>query len=139
MSTNDILKKEITVLKVLLILLLISSLLGRMEWGGGQSMFLFQAEYDVFTKIFTSPREVLHPFILLPMAGQLLILFPVFQSIPSKVLVYTGIAGMTLLMGMLLFIALLELNWYMLVCVMPFFIVSIMVIRKFRKLNYYTR
>lgn len=139
MSTAGLLKKEITSLKVLLVLLLITSLMGRMEWGGGQRLFLFQAEWDVLKKMFSAPREVLHPFILLPMAGQLLILIPVLQAIPSKVLVYAGIAGMALLMGMLLFIALLQLNWYMLICAMPFFIVSIMVIKKFRKLNHLVR
>ena len=39
--------------KLLNIGLILTSLIGYLEWGTDQSMFLFQGEWDVLTKLFT--------------------------------------------------------------------------------------
>ena len=48
--------------KLLNALLIVTSLFGYMEWGGGNHLFLFQAEGQVLAKMFTDPMSVLHPF-----------------------------------------------------------------------------
>jgi hypothetical protein len=55
-------------------------LFGYLQWGGGNSMFLFQAEGEVFIKLFTNPAEALHPLTILPMLGQIILLITIFQK-----------------------------------------------------------
>lgn len=119
--------------KVLNFLLLLSSFTGYLEWGKGNHQFLFQTEGEVMSKLFTNPMSVLHPFILIPMAGQLLLLFALFQQQPGKRITYAAMACLALLMLLILFIGLLETNLKMIASVTPFFILCIFVIRNFRK------
>ena len=77
--------------KILNLTLILTSLIGYLEWGQDMSMFLFQGELDVISKLFTDPLSVLHPFTLLPLLGQILLLITLFQKNPSKVLTYVGI------------------------------------------------
>lgn len=60
--------------------LILTSLFGYLQWGGGNSMFLFQAEGEVFIKLFTNPAEALHPLTILPMLGQIILLITIFQK-----------------------------------------------------------
>jgi hypothetical protein len=39
--------------------LLLTSLIGYLDWGGNNSTFLFQAEADVLSKLFTEPGSVI--------------------------------------------------------------------------------
>jgi hypothetical protein len=51
--------------KVLLnIGLLLSSLIGYMEWGGGNYSFIFQVEYRLLTGAPGSTGAMMHPFVL---------------------------------------------------------------------------
>ena len=50
--------------KILNLLLIVTSLFGYLEWGGNNSILLFQAEADIISKLFTDPTSVIHPFIL---------------------------------------------------------------------------
>ncbi len=56
--------------KLLNLVLILTSLIGYLEWGQGQSVFLFQAEADLFMRALRGPRDVVHPFTLLPVLGQ---------------------------------------------------------------------
>ena len=78
-------------LKHLNILLIITSLLGYLEWGDNKSSFLFQAEMEVFSKLFTEPMSVLHPLTILPILGQILLLVTLFLKRPSKFINYIAI------------------------------------------------
>jgi hypothetical protein len=122
--------------KVLNLLTIISSLFGYLEWGGGQSQsFLFQAEGEVFTKIFTNPTSVLHPFIMIPLGGQIMLLLTLFMKPYSKFLTYAGIISIGILLLLIFLIGLMSFNYAMILSTLPFFIFSIISFRHQRKLG----
>jgi hypothetical protein len=115
--------------KTLNLLLILTSLIGYLEWGQDNSTFLWQAELEVLSKLFTTPDEVLHPFILLPLAGQLVLIITLFQSKPSKALTYAGMAGIGILLVFMFLIGLMSLNYKTILSVLPFLITSFLVFR----------
>lgn len=121
--------------KLLNCLLIITSLLGYLEWSGNSHAFLFQTEGEIFSKLFTDPSSVLHPFTILPMLGQLLLLITLFQKTPSKTLTYISIGGLGLLLIFMLAIGILSLNYKIIVSTIPFIVVSIVGIRHYRKIK----
>lgn len=119
--------------KILNLLLIISSLIGFLEWGKDQQLFLFQAEAEIITKIFSEPKSVLHPFILLPFVGQILLLITLFQNNPSKILTIISIAGLGLLLSFMFVIGILTANFKILLSTIPFLVISIFTIIHIRK------
>ncbi len=119
--------------KILNLLLIITSLFGYLEWSGNNSSFLFQSEYDVLTKFFTEPKTVVHPFTIIPLVGQILLLITLFQKKPSKMLTYIGIACLGLLLGFIFFIGITSLNFKILISTLPFLATAIYTIFYLRK------
>lgn len=119
--------------RILHVLLLVTSLLGYLEWGKDNHSFLFEAEYTLLSKLFSAPSFLLHPFVLLPLVGQLLIVVTFFQKKPSSALIYTAIGLLGLLLGLMFFIGLLGLNLKILVSTLPFLITAIAVVRLHRR------
>lgn len=135
-SLNGISKLKITSKmksKILNFLLIITSLLGYLEWNGNNHIFLFKAEAEIFLKLFTNPLSVLHPFTILPLVGQILLLITLFQKTPNKTLSFISIAGLGLLLGFMFIIGLLSLNFKVIISTIPFIIVSVLAIRHFKK------
>lgn len=122
-------------IKSLNLLLVITSLLGYLEWSGSSHSFLFQAEAAVFSKIFVDPKSVIHPFTILPLLGQLMLLFTLFQKEPSKIITYIGISGLSLLLIFIAVIGMLSLHMKILLSTIPFMVVAFMVMRQFRILE----
>ena len=118
-----------TRLKWLILALIISSFFGYLEWGDDQHMFLIQAEYQVLSNLFTDFSSAAHPFTLIPLLGQLLLLIAFFQKQPKKWLIYLGIICLSLLLGLMLFIGISAGKIKELVSTLPFFILAILVIR----------
>lgn len=114
--------------KVLIVLLITASLFGYLEWGGDNRLFLFQAEYDVFRKLLSNPGDVIHPFTLLPLLGQVCLVIALFQKSPSRMLVFTGIACVGLLLVFIFFIGVVGPNFKMLVSAVPFLVLSVVFI-----------
>lgn len=114
--------------KILNILLIITSLLGYLEWGTGQNTFLFQAEIELFWKLFQDPIAVVHPLTLLPLLGQLLLLITLFQRPPSRLLTMVGLVCLSVLLLFIFLIGLLSLNFKILLSTIPFVITGILVI-----------
>jgi hypothetical protein len=110
--------------KVLNFLLIITSLIGYLEWGGNNGSFLFQIEGEIFPKLFTDPRSVLHPFILLPLAGQVLLMVTLFQKTPNKTLTYIGMGGLGILLLFMLVIGLMGFNYRIIASTIPFLVVA---------------
>lgn len=106
--------------KLLLLGLIITSLFGYLEWGANQHVFLIQAEATVFTRLTDDPGMLLHPFILLPLLGQLLLLINLFRKKPNKWLTYAGIACIGILLLFLFFIGILSRNLRILLSTVPF-------------------
>ena len=118
--------------KLLNLLLVAASLFGYLEWGGGQSVFLFQAEAELFSKAVSDPGAVIHPFTLLPVFGQLALIWTLFQKTPSKALTYAGILGIGLLLGLMFVIGVMGGNVRILASTLPFLVLSALAIRKHR-------
>jgi len=89
--------------KILNTAIIFCSLLGYLQWGKDQHMYLFQMEVELIRKMFIDPISVLHPFTLLPLFGQLLLFITLWQKQVSKRLTYLGIGCLGLLL-LLIFI-----------------------------------
>ena len=118
--------------KLFNLLLLISSLFGYLEWGD-QSAFLFESELEIIGKLFSDPRSIIHPFTVLPLFGQLILLITIFQKKPNKFLTFVGIGGLGILLLFMFFIGLISLHFKILISTLPFLLVAIMTINYYRK------
>ena len=121
--------------KILSILLIVTSLFGYLEWGGGNQTFLFGAEGGIISKLFSDPGSVAHPFIILPLIGQVLLLITLFQKVPGKVLTYIGIGCLAILFLFMFAIGLVSLNFKILFSTIPFLVVAVFSIRHFRRIG----
>ena len=119
--------------KILNFLLILFSLFGYLEWSGNQHIFLLEAEIEIFSKLFINPKSVIHPFIILPIIAQFLLLFTLSQKTPSKKLTYISIFGLGLLLGFMLFVGLVSLNYKIVISTIPFVLLSILTILHHRK------
>lgn len=110
--------------------LIVCSLVGYMEWGTNQSMFVIQGEIEIFSKIFTDPMSVFHPFIILPFFGQVVLIITLFQRQPRRLYSLIGFGCIALLLVFLLFIGLISLNIKIIGSTLPFMLVSILFVKQ---------
>ncbi len=132
-SVNTINYTSKTKTKILNILLIITSLFGYLEWGIDNKSFLFEGEYEVLSKLFKDPKSAAHPFTLIPLLGQILLLITLFQKKPDKMLTYAGIACLGILLGFMFCIGIVSLNFKILMSTLPFLTTVIYTILHFRK------
>ena len=116
-------------------LAILTSLFGYLEWGGGNGAFLFQAELEVLGKLVSDPVSAAHPFTLIPLLGQVLLLVTLFQKEPSRWLTYIGLACVGLLLVFMFLIGLLAFNVKVLLSMVPFVVTAIFAIMAARKRN----
>lgn len=121
--------------KILNFLLIITSLLGYLEWSGNSHSFLFQTETEIFSKILTDPISAMHPFTILPFIGQVILTITLFQRTPNKTLTYISIGCLGILLGFMFVIGLMSFNYKIISSTIPFLVVSILAIRHFRNKN----
>jgi len=119
--------------KILNGLLILTSLLGYLEWGNDRSSFLFQAEWEVLSRLFQDPLSVVHPLTLVPLLGQLLLFATLFQKEPGKALTLVGLGCLAILLVFICFIGVISLNWKILFSTVPFIMVAVLVILNLRK------
>lgn len=119
--------------KILNVLLLASSLIGYLEWGKEKSSFLFQMEYDILFGAAWNPSNFLHPLILLPFIGQLVLIVSLFQKTPGKVITLSGVACLSTIMLMILLAGSLAGNFRIVLSSLPFLITAGFVLREHRK------
>lgn len=119
--------------KILNFLLIISSFFGYLEWVKDNQVFLFVAEIEIIMKLLKDPFSIVHPFTLIPMLGQLLLLFTIFQKKPSKTLTITGLSFLGLLLGFMFIIGIISLNFRILLSTIPFTALAIITVREFLK------
>jgi hypothetical protein len=115
--------------KRLNLLLVLSSFIGYLEWAGGNHGFLIQMEYGLLFGDQQKAENFAHPMIMMPLAGQLILIYTLFQKTPSRFLSIVGLACLSVLMLLLTFIAIADTNWRIGLSVLPFLIVSVFVIR----------
>jgi len=121
--------------KILNVLSIVTSLLGYLEWGKDNESFLFEAEMEIMLKLFTIPQSVIHPFTLLPLIGQLLLLITLFQKRPNKVLTYIGLLGIGILLAFMFVIGLLSVNYKIVLSTIPFLVTGFITILHHRNKN----
>jgi hypothetical protein len=106
--------------KIKILFLIITSLFVYLSWGKESAAFLFQMEYEIITKLFTNPTSALHPFTVIPMLGQLLLLITLLQKTPTTILLKTGIGCLLFLIGFVFIIGLLSLRLPIIISTIPF-------------------
>ena len=114
--------------KLINLAVLLTSLFGYLEWGTDQKMFLWEGEIDVLSKLITDPLSVLHPFTLLPMLGQILLLITLFQKQPSRWLTFAGIACLGLLLVMIFVVGLIGGNFKTVISTIPFLVTAVLAV-----------
>ena len=118
--------------KILNGLLLFSSLMVYMEWSN-QHRIMFQAEAEVLHALLFAPKSVLHPLTLLPLLGQLLLIFTLIQKTPGKGLTYFSIFALGILIVLVFVAGVLRLNLIQTLSTLPFFVVSVLIVIRFRR------
>lgn len=113
-----------TKLKIITSCLLISSGFVLLEWGGGHSQFLYSIEWEIIQKLQTDPGAILHPLIILPVFGQILLLVHIILPNPSKWLLPVGIGSMSLIMILVLSVGIIGLNLKIIISLIPFTLLS---------------
>ena len=113
------------VFRLLIFLLLCSTFVPYLEWGMGSSTFIIQSEVEVLSKLFKEPGAVMHPFIIIPLIGQFILLFVFFQKKPAQWLLRAGILAVGLLVVFILFIGLFTFNWKMVFSALPFVVLAL--------------
>jgi len=121
--------------KILNALLIVTSLLGFLEWGHDKKMFLFQVEAEFFSKILEDPFSILHPLVLLPLLGQVLLLITLIQKKTSNRLTYIGIGGIGILMVLIFFVGCIDINPKILFSTIPFLALGYFTIRQRRRMK----
>ncbi|HEU5289183.1 MAG TPA: hypothetical protein VFU05_00990 [Cyclobacteriaceae bacterium] len=111
------------------IALLITSLTCYLEWGGGNSGFLFQMEFELFKKADLA-HSLTHVMVLAPLTGQLILLSSVFKKTPGRRLTAIGIGLLSVLVLMIFLIGILGLNYKIFLSALPFIISVIFFFRK---------
>lgn len=114
-------------------LVILSSLIGYLEWGGNNSAFLFEAETELILRSFSDPASVLHPLTILPMAGQTMLGITVFQHNPSYRLSYWGIAGLGLLITLISINGLISLSLKIFCSTLPFMMCALFALSAIKK------
>lgn len=118
--------------RVLNFLLLATSLCAYLEWGGKQHLFLFQAELMLFSKLMHDPLAVLHPMIVLPFIGQVLLLITLFQKKPNKLYTILSLIFLGMLIVFIFVVGLLSLNMKITIASFPFIVISILILKQIR-------
>lgn len=125
--------------KILNLCLVLTSLLGYLEWGIDRKAFLYETEIEILSKLFSEPGSLLHPFVLLPLFGQALLIFTLFQKKPSKLLTFLGIGCIGILLLLIFAISLMNLNLKMFFSTLPFLGLSIYTVWNYRKRHAHSR
>lgn len=122
-------------LNLLVLGTILGSFSGYLEWGGGNSAFMLEGEIEVIQQLMKSPKNAIHPFTILPLIGQLLLVLVLIRSKWMKWFLYIGILGIGTLYSFILIIGLMSLNLKIVASVIPFFVMAIWTIRLYRKLQ----
>jgi hypothetical protein len=114
--------------KILNLLIVVSSLFGYLEWGNGNTMFLFEVERELFSNFLIKPLSVMSPFTIFPLLGQLFLLITLFQKPVNKWFTFIGLAFLAFLLLFILMIGIMNQNIRMLGSAIPFVLVSILTV-----------
>jgi hypothetical protein len=104
---------------------LVAFSIGYMAWGGGNSAFVAEVEYEILFKKKNLLEAITHPLILAGLLGQFALLYSAFMKKPNKILQILGISLLGIVMLLILVAGLLSLNFKIIVSVIPFIVLCI--------------
>jgi hypothetical protein len=104
-----------------------------LEWGGGNSSFVFQAEYELFSSKDKLLSSLTHPIILAGLIGQILLLYSIFSKKPKRWLNTIGILILSPVVLLAFLAGALSQNWKMIAAALPFIILAAIYFLKSRK------
>lgn len=111
--------------KALNIGLVLTSLIGYLEWGEDNHSFIFQTEGEIIAKLIQEPMSVMHPLVLIPLIGQILLIITLFQKTVSKRLTFAGIGTMAILLVLMFAIGIMGTNIKIMASTAPFIALSV--------------
>ncbi|MGE5357238.1 MAG: hypothetical protein ACM3PT_13480 [Deltaproteobacteria bacterium] len=115
--------------KILNLLLILTGLAGYLEWSGNQHSFLFQIQYELLFGPAWNIKNFLHPAVLLPLAGELILIYTLVQKIPGRILTLIGSAFLSVIMIIILVVGIASANIKVASSSIPFFITLFFVIK----------
>ena len=121
--------------KLLNLGLILSSFIGYLEWGTDQSNMLILMEWELIKLFVTDPLSALHPFTIIPMLGQILLLITLFQKTPDRLLSYLGLGFLSLLLLMVLLVGFLAMNFMIIASALPFVVTGVLSLLHLRNTN----
>ena len=122
-------------LKLYLLALLMSSFFVYLSWSKTSSAFLFQMEYEILAKLFSNPLSVLHPFTIIPLIGQILLLISLLQKQPNNLLMKLGISSLLFLIGFIFIVGLLSLQLTIIISTVPFISLAVLSFLEIKRNN----
>ena len=120
-------------LRIINIGLVLAFSLCYMEWGQGNSSFIFQTEYTLFTESEKLLSSITHPLILAGLIGQTLLLISATRNTPNRI---ANMAGILILSPVVLLVLLaggLSLNVKMIISALPFVVLAVIYFLKYRR------
>lgn len=117
--------------RIINLFLLLSFQFCYLEWPNN-SMYVFQAEVDIFSKTESLKDNVTHPIILLGLTTQIILLISLFFTNFSKRLNTIAVFLLSLLVLFFFIIGWLALNYKIIVSTIPFLIFSGVYFYRFR-------
>lgn len=121
--------------RLLNILLLLTFQLGYMEWPPHNSMFVFQATYEIFSKTDTLLSNLMHLIILLGFLAQLVLLLSAIVPQSNKKINALGILVLGILILLFLLISILSKNLKMFLATLPYLSISVYFFWNFKKIE----
>ena len=121
--------------RIINLCIILASLVGYLEWGKDNKMFLFQGEVEIIIKLFKDTASVIHPLTLLPLLGQIILVFTLFQKKLNRLLSLIGLGCLSVLLVFMFLIGILALNFKILVSTIPFLLTGLWAMRHYWKQN----
>ena len=117
------------------LLMLIAFQIGYMEWPPHNSMFVFQAQYEIFSKTDRLLTNLFHPIILLGLVVQIILIIGAFLPNLNKKINAIGILLLSLLVLLFLLISILSLNLKMFLATLPYLSITVYFFWNYKKLE----
>ena len=105
--------------RLIKIAILVSFLFCYLDWGHDQSGFIFQLGYEVLTK-HADANSFMHPLVLAPFAGLIILLISIFLPGAAKGLTVAGMAMCGVLALMFLLVGILKMDFKIAGSTIPF-------------------
>lgn len=118
--------------KLLKLALFVSFLFCYLEWSGGNSGFIFQMEYSILAEN-SLTESITHPFVFIPLAGQLVLLVLLFTRTSFRKLTIAALLMLCVLVVMFLLVGFLSGNLKIIAFSLPFIALTLYYIFIFGK------